>query len=88
VKPDPDVRAAKKLRANEGGTAVITTTVPAKSQVGNGRGDKASRKPNTPFQRVNAQGARYYDDKLKDNSFESRVCPVSCLLLHETFLKA
>ncbi|KAF8478522.1 SRP40, C-terminal domain-containing protein, partial [Russula ochroleuca] len=33
---------------------------------------KASRKPNAPFQRVNAHGVKYYDEKLKDNSFESR----------------
>lgn len=87
MKPDPDARATKKLRANEEGVAVITETVTAKIQAGNGRGGKASRKPNTPFQRVNIQATNYYDDKLKDNSFESRVCPVSYLLLHETFLK-
>jgi len=88
VKPDPDARATKKLRANEEGAAIITESVTAKIQAGNGRGGKASRKPNTPFQRVNIQAVNYYDDKLKDNTFESRVCPFSCLLLHRTFLKA
>jgi hypothetical protein len=88
VKPDPDARATKKLRANEGGTAVITATVTAKKQAGDGRGGKALRTTNTPFQRVNTQGVKYYDDKLKDNTFESRVCPVLRLLLHETLLNA
>jgi len=72
VKPNPDARATKKLRANEDGAAVITETVTAKIQASDGRGGKASRKSNTPFQRVNIQAVNYYDDKLKDNSFESR----------------
>ena len=75
VIPDPDARATKKLRANEEGTAVITAT--AKIQAGNVRASKASRKFNVPFQRVNVQAVKYHDEKLKDNSFESRVCPVS-----------
>ena len=75
VAPDPEARAMKKRRANEEGTAVIAATT-AKT-VGDARGGKASRKPNTPFQRVNAHAVKYYDEKLKDNSFESRVCPVS-----------
>jgi hypothetical protein len=30
---------------------------------------------------------KYFDEKLKDNSFESRVCHFSYALLDETFLK-
>jgi hypothetical protein len=30
---------------------------------------------------------KYFDEKLKDNSFESRVCHVSYVLFDETFLK-
>jgi len=33
---------------------------------------KASRKTNTSFQRVKADVVKYHDEKLKDNSFESR----------------
>ncbi|KAI9507361.1 SRP40, C-terminal domain-containing protein, partial [Russula earlei] len=33
---------------------------------------KTSRKPNAPFQRVSAHSVKYHDEKLKDNSFESR----------------
>lgn len=73
--PDPDARATKKLRANEEGTAVITAT--AKIPADSARTSKASRKPNVPFQRVNVQAVKYHDEALKDNSFESRVCPVS-----------
>jgi hypothetical protein len=74
--PDPEARATKKRRANEEGKPVIAATT-AKTVAGDARGGKASRKPNAPFQRVNAHGVKYYDEKLKDNSFESRVCPVS-----------
>ncbi|EPT04118.1 hypothetical protein FOMPIDRAFT_1114767, partial [Fomitopsis schrenkii] len=37
---------------------------------GNGKGK--TRKVNTPFQRVQAGGVRFIDDRLKDNTFESR----------------
>jgi len=84
--PDPDPRATKKRRANKEGTAVVTATA-TKTPGGNARGDKASRKPNAPFQRVNANAVKYHDEKLKDNTFESRVCHVSRVLLDE-FLKA
>ncbi|KAI0302192.1 SRP40, C-terminal domain-containing protein [Russula brevipes] len=70
---DPDVRASKKRRAGEDGAAVVTATT-AKTPAGTARGGKASRKANTPFQRVNAHAVKYFDEKLKDNSFESRVC--------------
>jgi len=50
----------------------MVTATTAKTPGGRAQGDKASRKPNTPFQRVNANSAKYYDEKLKDNSFESR----------------
>ena len=76
VTHDPEARAMKKRRANEEGTAVIAATT-AKTVGDAARGGKASRKSNTPFQRVNAHAVKYYDEKLKDNSFESRVCPVS-----------
>ncbi len=78
VKPDPEARATKKRRANEEGKAVVVATKPTVTTlVGNGRGGKTSRKPNTPFQRVKVDAVKYFDEKLKDNSFESRVCPVS-----------
>ncbi|KAI0006177.1 SRP40, C-terminal domain-containing protein, partial [Russula compacta] len=64
-----------KQRASEDGTAVITATT-ATTPAGNARAGRASRNPNTPFQRVNAQTVKYVDEKLKDNSFESRVCVV------------
>ncbi|KAI0283065.1 SRP40, C-terminal domain-containing protein [Russula aff. rugulosa BPL654] len=45
--------------------------------MGKTRGGKASRKPNAPFQRVKVEAVKIDDEKLKDNSFESRVCPLS-----------
>ncbi|KAI0256854.1 SRP40, C-terminal domain-containing protein, partial [Lactifluus subvellereus] len=36
------------------------------------------RKPNVPFQRVKADTAKNHDERLRDNAFESRVCPASC----------
>jgi hypothetical protein len=87
VKPDPEARAMKKRRANEEGKAVIVaTTATVTTLVGKTRGGKASRKPNAPFQRVKVEAVKIDDEKLKDNSFESRVCPLSRVLLDETVL--
>jgi hypothetical protein len=87
VKPDPEARAMKKRRANEEGKAVvIATTTTVTTLVDNTRGGKASRKPNAHFQRVKVEAVKYDDEKLKDNSFESRVCPLSRVLLDETVL--
>ena len=84
VKPDPETRVTKKRRANEEGKAVvIATTSTVTTRVGNTREGKASRKPNTPFQRVKVE-VEYNDGRLKDNSFESRVRPLSRVLLNET----
>ncbi|KAH9180704.1 SRP40, C-terminal domain-containing protein [Lactarius sanguifluus] len=33
---------------------------------------KASRQINTPFQRVKAEAVKFHDERLKDNTFESR----------------
>ncbi|KAJ3483917.1 hypothetical protein NLI96_g5999 [Meripilus lineatus] len=38
----------------------------------NGKGAKPPRKANTPFQRVKAENVTFLDERLKDNSFESR----------------
>jgi len=87
VKPDPEARAMKKRRADEEGKAiVVATTTTVTTLVGNTRGGKASRKPNTPFQRVKVEAVEYDDERLKDNSFESRVCPLSRVPLNETVL--
>ncbi len=90
MKPDPEVRVTKKRRTNEEGKAVVvaTTTTTVTTLVGNARGGKASRKLNAPFQRVKVDAVKYYDEKLKDNSFESRVRPVSRVLIDETVLNA
>ena len=40
---------------------------------GKGNGKGKPRKSNTPFQRVKADGIEFVDDRLKDNTFESRV---------------
>ena len=89
VKPDPEARATKKRRANEEGKAVvIATKTTVTTLVGNARGGKTSRKPNAPFQRVKVDPVKYFDEKLKNNSFESRVCPVPRALLDETVLNA
>jgi hypothetical protein len=87
VKPDPEVRTTKKRRVNEEGIAVVAS-ITVKTLADDSRGSKASRKPNVPFQRVKAHAANYYDEKLKDNSFESRVCLVYPVLLVETVLNA
>jgi len=85
VKPDPEARAVKKRRANEEGKAVVVaTTTTVKTLVGTTRGGKASRMPNAPFQRVKVE--IFDDETLKDNSFESRVCPLSRVLLNENVL--
>jgi hypothetical protein len=76
----------KKRRANEEGKAVVVATTI--TLVGDTRGGKASRKPNAPFQRVKVEAATYDDERLKDNSFESRVCPLSRVPLDETVLNA
>jgi hypothetical protein len=87
VKPDPEARAMKKRRANEEGRAVaVATTTTVTTLVGNTREGKASRKPNAPFQRVKVDAVKSYDEKPKDNSFESRVCPLSRVLLDEAVL--
>jgi hypothetical protein len=80
VIPYPQAPAAKKRRANEEGTA-ITVAVTVKTLASDARGGKASRTPNAPFQRVKAHAVSYYDERLKDNSFESRVSPGFLLVL-------
>ena len=67
----------KKRRANEEGEAVVVaTTTTVTTLVGNTHGGKALRKSNVPFQRVKVEAVKLCDE-LKDNSFESRVCPFS-----------
>jgi hypothetical protein len=86
VKPDPEARAMKKRRANEEGKAVVVATTTKVTTLGNVPGVKAPRKLNAPFQRVKVDAAKFDDEKLKDNSFDSRVCPLSRVLLDETVL--
>jgi hypothetical protein len=74
--PDPDGRVTKKRRANEEGAAIVTATI-ATTLARNARGGKVPRKTNAPFQRVKAETAKNHDEGLRDNTFESRVCPVS-----------
>ena len=76
----------KKRRADEEGKAVVVATTTTVTALGDARGVKAPRKLNAPFQRVKVDAVKFDDEKLKDNSFESRVCPFSRVLLDETVL--
>ncbi|KAH9981146.1 SRP40, C-terminal domain-containing protein [Lactifluus volemus] len=69
--PDPDSRVTKKRRTNEEGSATVTATTVTVS-ANKVRGGKASRKSNTPFQRVKVEMTEYHDENLRDNTFESR----------------
>jgi hypothetical protein len=74
--PDPVARVTKKRRANEEGVAIATATT-ATVLASNTQGGKAVRKPNVPFQRVKTDMAKNHGESLRDNSFGSRVRPVS-----------
>ena len=75
---------AKRRRADEDGTAVVTAVVkvqiqkgnqdPKPTPNGNAQGkNKGPRKSNTPFQRIKADEISFVDERLKDNSFAAKV---------------
>jgi SRP40, C-terminal domain len=82
--PDPDPRVAKKRRTNEEGSAIVTATT-VTVLANKARGGKDARKPNTPFQRVKVEMTEYHDEKPRDNTFEARVRPISCILGEHAF---
>lgn len=90
-----EVSVTKKRRTDEEGASVTTavhinvenTTVKfngAQNGTSKSSGDgKKPRKQNTPFQRIKAEQVTFQDERLKDNSFESRV-RYSCRLKRRT----
>ncbi len=79
-----EVKVTKKRKTSESGAAVVTatTTIPDDIEEAddmtygtawNGKGKKQPRKSNAPFQRIKAKEVDFADERLKDNSFESKV---------------
>ena len=72
---DAPTAVTKRRRANESGGSVTTSTIlqpktPNLHKKGNTEGQP--RKINTPFSRIKADEIKFADDRLKDNTFQSR----------------
>lgn len=78
---DPaDSKVTKRRKTNEGSVPTAIANIEAKSNEGNGSDHtkgktKPGRKSAVQFERIKANTVVFADERLKDNTFESRVCP-------------
>jgi len=73
-------KVTKKRKTNDGSVPTAIAENDAKSNEESGSNPtkgktKPGRKSNLPFERIKTDKVVYADDRLKDNTFESRVCP-------------
>lgn len=67
-------KATKKRRISEAGTAVVTAVEERPSSHRNSWALGQGKRMGTPFQRIKAEGVQFLDERLRDNTFESKVC--------------
>ena len=78
---DPaDSKVTKKRKTKEGSVPTAIAVIEAKSNEENGSNPtkaktKPSRKPTVPFERIKTDKVIFANERLKDNTFESRVRP-------------
>ena len=78
---DPaDSKVTKKRKTNEGSVPTAIADTEAKSNDTNGSNPtksktKPGRKSTMAFERIKTNKVVFADERLKDNTFESRVCP-------------
>ena len=71
-------KVTKKRKTNVGSIPTATENNVAKSNEessSNPTKGKSGRKSTVPFERIKADKVVYADERLKDNTFQSRVCP-------------
>ena len=75
-----DSKVTKKRKTNGGSVPTAIADTEAKSNDGNGSNPtkdktKPGRKSTVTFERIKTNKVVFADERLKDNTFESRVCP-------------
>lgn len=69
--------AAKRRRTDEAGGSVTTSIVQHYDPRQRGNSRSQPRKTNIPFSRIKVDGVRFADERLRDNSFDSRKAAVN-----------
>jgi len=82
-----DSKVTKKRKTNEGSVPTATGDIEAKSNEEKGfnstKGDtKPGRKSNVPFERIKPNKVVFANERLKVNTFESRVCTTYLVLIN------